>query len=129
MKNNIHHETAPEDRISVKQKSAYAIGMLVNNLQAAALPAMFVILNLGLGMDPLLVGVLASIPRLFDALTDPMVGYISDNFRTRWGRRRPFIFVGALSAGLIYALMWQLPEGYSETFYFWLFLGLSFLFF
>ena len=69
MKNNIHHETAPEDRISVKQKSAYAIGMLVNNLQAAALPAMFVILNLGLGMDPLLVGVLASIPRLFDALT------------------------------------------------------------
>ena len=91
MKNNIHHETAPEDRISVKQKSAYAIGMLVNNLQAA-LPAMFVILNLGLGMDPLLVGVLASIPRLFDALTDPMVGYISDNFRTRWGRRRPFIF-------------------------------------
>ena len=129
MKNNIHHETAPEDRISVKQKSAYAIGMLVNNLQAAALPAMFVILNLGLGMDPLLVGVLASIPRLFDALTDPMVGYISDNFRTRWGRRRPFIFVGALSAGLIYALMWQLPGGYSETFYFWLFLGLSFLFF
>ena len=74
----------------------------MNNLQAAALPAMFVILNLGLGMDPLLVGVLASIPRLFDALTDPMVGYISDNFRTRWGRRRPFIFVGALSAGLIY---------------------------
>ena len=58
-----------------------------------------------------------------------MVGYISDNFRTRWGRRRPFIFVGALSAGLIYALMWQLPGGYSETFYFWLFLGLSFLFF
>ncbi|OUX37377.1 MAG: MFS transporter [Kiritimatiellaceae bacterium TMED266] len=118
-----------DDRISLKQKSAYAVGMLVNNLQAAALPAMFVILNLGLGMDPLLVGVLASIPRLFDALTDPMVGFISDNTRSRWGRRRPFIFVGALSSGLIYALMWQLPEGYSEGFYFWLFLGLSLLFF
>jgi GPH family glycoside/pentoside/hexuronide:cation symporter len=129
MKDVIHHKTATEDRIPIKQKGAYAIGMLVNNLQAAALPAMFVILNLGLGMDPLLVGVLASAPRLFDALTDPMVGYISDNVRTRWGRRRPFIFVGALSAGLIYALMWQLPEGYSETFYFWLFLGVSLLFF
>jgi len=113
---------AGDDRIPLKQKSAYAVGMLVNNLQAAALPAMFVILNLGLGMDPLLVGVLASVPRLFDALTDPMVGYISDNTQTKWGRRRPFIFIGALSSGLIYALMWQLPEGYSEGFYFWLFL-------
>ena len=92
--------------------------MLVNNLQAAALPAMFVILNLGLGMDPILVGLLASIPRLFDALTDPMIGFISDNLRTRWGRRRPLIFIGALSSGLIYALMWQLPTGYSEAFLF-----------
>ena len=124
-----HYKTAPEDRIPLKQKSAYAVGMLVNNLQAAALPAMFVILNLGLGMDPLVVGVLGSIPRFFDALTDPMVGYISDNVRTRWGRRRPFIFVGALTAGLIYALMWQLPEGHSESFYFWTFLVASLLFF
>jgi GPH family glycoside/pentoside/hexuronide:cation symporter len=124
-----HYKTAPEDRISLKQKSAYAVGMLVNNLQAAALPAMFVILNLGLGMDPLVVGVLGSIPRLFDALTDPMVGYISDNTRSRWGRRRPFIFIGALTAGLLYALMWQLPAGHSESFYFWTFLGASLLFF
>ena len=117
------------DRISLGQKSSYAVGMLVNNLQAAALPAMFVILNLGLGMDPILVGLLASIPRLFDALTDPMIGFISDNLRTRWGRRRPLIFIGALSSGLIYALMWQLPIGYSEAFYFWLFLALSLIFF
>ena len=124
-----HYKTAPEDRIALKQKAAYAVGMLVNNLQAAALPAMFVILNLGLGMDPLVVGVLGSIPRLFDALTDPMVGYISDNARTRWGRRRPFIFAGAISAGLIYALMWQLPEGHTQSFYFWTFLSASILFF
>ena len=51
-----HYATAPEDRISIPQKTAYAIGMLVNNLQAAALPAMLVILNLGLGMNPVLVG-------------------------------------------------------------------------
>ena len=124
-----HYKTAPEDRISLKQKSAYAVGMLVNNLQAAALPAMVVILNLGLGMDPLLVGLLGSIPRIFDAISDPMLGYISDNTRTRWGRRRPFIFVGALTAGLIFALMWQLPEGHSQMFYFWVFLVASIAFF
>jgi GPH family glycoside/pentoside/hexuronide:cation symporter len=124
-----HHLTAPEDRISLRQKSAYAVGMFVNNLQAAALPAMVVILNLGLGMDPFLVGLIAAIPRAFDAISDPMVGYISDNTRTRWGRRRPYILIGAILAGLVFALMWQLPEGRSESFYFWVFLGASILFF
>jgi GPH family glycoside/pentoside/hexuronide:cation symporter len=124
-----HRTTAPEDRIPLLQKLAYAVGMFVNNLQAAALPAMVVILNLGLGMDPVLVGLIGSIPRIFDAITDPMMGYISDNARTRWGRRRPFILVGALSAGLIFALMWQLPAGHSQVFYFWTFLGASIAFF
>ncbi|NQV41867.1 MAG: MFS transporter [Candidatus Marinimicrobia bacterium] len=109
-----HYKTAPEDRISLKQKSAYAVGMLVNNLQAAALPAMVVILNLGLGMDVLWVGLIGAIPRIFDAVSDPLLGYISDNTRTRWGRRRPFIFAGAILAGIIFALMWQLPSGYID---------------
>ena len=124
-----HYETAQQDRIPFQQKAAYSIGMLVNNLQAAALPAMVVILNLGLGMDPVLVGLIGFVPRIFDAVSDPMLGYISDNSRTRWGRRRPFIFVGALLAGLIFALMWQLPEGHSENFYFWTFMSASILFF
>ncbi|MHC5093431.1 MAG: MFS transporter, partial [Planctomycetota bacterium] len=111
MSESKHYTTAPEDRISLKQKSAYAVGMLVNNLQAAALPAMVVILNLGLGMDVLWVGIIGAIPRIFDAVSDPMLGYISDNTRTRWGRRRPFILVG-----LIFALMWQLPSGYVNLF-------------
>ena len=109
-----HYKTAHEDRISLKQKSAYAVGMLVNNLQAAALPAMVVILNLGLGMDVLWVGLIGAIPRIFDAISDPLLGYISDNTRTRWGRRRPFIFAGAILAGIIFALMWQLPSGYID---------------
>ncbi len=124
-----HHVTAPEDRIPLGQKLAYAVGMLVNNLQAAALPAMAVILNLGLGMDPFLVGLIAAIPRVFDAISDPMVGYLSDHTRTRWGRRRPYILIGAILAGLVFALMWQLPDGRSESFYFWVFLGASILFF
>lgn len=124
-----HHVTAPEDRIPIRQKSAYAVGMVVNNLQAAALPAMVVILNLGLGMDPFLVGLIAAIPRAFDAISDPVVGYLSDNTRTRWGRRRPYILVGAVLAGLVFALMWQLPDGRTESFYFWTFLAASILFF
>ena len=124
-----HAPTPPEDQISLTQKSAYAVGMLVNNLQAAALPALMVILNLGLKMDARWVGVIAFVPRIFDAVSDPMMGYISDNTKSRWGRRRPYIFGGALIAGLIFALMWQLPPGHSQTFYFWTFLTASVLYF
>lgn len=122
-------QTAPEDRIPLGQKFAYASGMLANNLQAAALPAIMVILNLGLGMNPALVGLIGFLPRIVDALTDPMMGYISDNTRSRWGRRRPYIFIGAILAGLIFALMWQVQPGRSETFYFWFYLAAFILFF
>jgi GPH family glycoside/pentoside/hexuronide:cation symporter len=124
-----HYTTAPQDRIPLLQKVAYALGMLVNNLQAAALGAMAIILNLGLKMDPRLVGMLGFAPRMFDAATDPMMGYISDNTRLRFGRRRPYILIGAVLSGIIFALMWQMREGYSQSFYFWFFMIASLGFF
>lgn len=119
---HVHFETAPQDRISFVQKVLYGVGAFVNNLLAAAIGGMTIVLNLGLGMNPALVGLLGALPRLSDALTDPLMGYISDNTRSRWGRRRPYIFVGAIAAGIIYALLWQLPGEKSESFYFWYFL-------
>jgi GPH family glycoside/pentoside/hexuronide:cation symporter len=80
-------------------------------------------------MNPALIGTLQAIPRFTDAITDPVMGYISDNTRSKFGRRRPFIFVGAIFVGLVFALMWQLPEGYSEMFYFWFFLIGSIVFY
>ena len=119
----------PQDRLPFSQMLIYGIGAFVNNLLAGAFGAMMIILNLGLGMDPALVGLVASIPRFFDALTDPVMGYISDNTRSRWGRRRPYIFVGAISVGLVFMLIWQLPAGHSEMFYFWFFLIGSLVFY
>jgi GPH family glycoside/pentoside/hexuronide:cation symporter len=80
-------------------------------------------------MDPGLVGLLGALPRFTDALTDPMMGFISDRTQTRWGRRRPYIFLGAIAAGLTFALLWQLPEDRSETFYFTYFLIGSIVFY
>ncbi len=124
-----HYETAPEDRIPFRLKLVYGLGAFVNNLLAAAIGGMVIVLNLGLGMNPALVGLLGALPRLTDALTDPLMGYISDNTRSRWGRRRPYIFVGAIAVGIIYALLWQLPADQSESFYFWYFLGGSIIFY
>lgn len=124
-----HYSTAPEDRISFGRKLLYGAGAFVNNLLAAAIGGMVIVLNLGLGMNPALVGLVGALPRVTDALTDPLMGYVSDHTRSRWGRRRPYIFAGALSAGLIFALLWQLPGGRSESFYFWFFLVGSIIFY
>ena len=126
MSHDTHHETAPEDRIPFGKKLIYGLGAFVNNTLADSIGRMLIVLNLGLGMNPALVGLLGALPRLTDAITDPLMGYISDKTRTRWGRRRPYIFVGAISVGIIYALLWQLPADKSEAFYFWYFLTLGY---
>jgi len=124
-----HHVTAKEDRIPFFQKAVYSMGAFANTAQAAFIGQMVIVLNLGLGVNPALVGLVGAIPRIIDAISDPVTGYISDNLRTRWGRRRPLIFLGALSGGTFYALMFQLYKGHSELFYVWYFLIFQILYF
>ena len=123
------YKTAPEDRLPVAHMLVYGLGAFVNNLLAGSIGAMMIVLNLGLGMNPALVGLLGALPRLVDALTDPVMGYVSDNTSSRWGRRRPYIFVGAIAVGVAYIALWQLPDGQSEAFYFWYFLIGSLIFY
>ncbi|MEN9509791.1 MAG: hypothetical protein RLZZ621_2354 [Gemmatimonadota bacterium] len=120
---------AAQDRIPFTHKLAYGMGALINNLLAAAIGGMTIILNLGLGMNPALVGLLGAIPRFVDAVMDPLMGYLSDKTTSRWGRRRPYIFGGALASGVLYIVLWQLPAGRTESFYFWWFLTGSVLFY
>ncbi len=124
-----HHITAPQDRISIFQKAIYSIGAFANTAQAAFIGQMVIVLNLGLGVNPALVGLVGAIPRIIDAISDPITGYFSDNIRTRWGRRKPVIFFGAIIGGICFALMFQLYKGQSEMFYFWYFLIFQVLFF
>jgi GPH family glycoside/pentoside/hexuronide:cation symporter len=124
-----HHVTAPEDRIPLFQKIVYSIGAFANTSQAAFIGQMVIVLNLGLGVNPALVGLVGAIPRIVDAISDPITGYFSDNLRTRWGRRKPIIFFGAITGGLFYALMFQLFKGHSQLYYFWYFLIFQILYF
>ena len=57
-----------------------------------------------LKMPPALAGVALCIPRVLDALTDPMIGNWSDNFQSRWGRRRPLIVIGAILSAILLPL-------------------------
>lgn len=124
-----HHVTSEKDRISLFQKIMYSFGGFANTAQSAFIGQMVIVLNLGLGVNPALVGLVGAIPRLVDAVSDPVTGYFSDNLRTRWGRRKPLIILGAITGGVSYILMFQLFKGHSELYYFWYFLLFQVIYF
>ncbi|MEP4532547.1 MAG: MFS transporter [Cyclobacteriaceae bacterium] len=123
-----HQKTNPKDVVPIGQMAAYGTGNLVLNLLPAALNIFIFFLVTGFGMDPLVAGLLAGLPRLFDAITDPIMGFITDNTKSRWGRRRPYIVIGAILSGIIFALLWQMNADNSQDYNFWYFLIFSLLF-
>jgi len=123
-----HYETAAKDRVPILQKAAFGSGHLVNNLLPGALGFFMFFLLTAFGMDPFLAGLLGGLPRIFDAITDPIMGFISDNTKSRFGRRRPYIFVGAILSGILFIVLWQLDENNSQTFNFWYFLIFSMIY-
>lgn len=123
------YKTAPEDIVPLGQKVAFGSGHLANQLFPAALGVFMIVLVLALKMDPFLAGLLAAIPRLLDAITDPIMGYISDNTRSRWGRRKPYIFLGSVMTGVTFMVMWQLYPENSQAYNFFYFLSLSIVFY
>lgn len=123
-----HYETAARDKVPMLQKTAFGAGHLVNNLLPGALGFFMFFLLTAFGMDPFLAGLLGGLPRLFDAITDPIMGFISDNTKSRFGRRRPYIFIGAILSGLLFIVLWQLDENNSQTFNFWYFLIFSMIY-
>jgi glycoside/pentoside/hexuronide:cation symporter, GPH family len=120
--------TPARDRVPTIQKGAFGAGQLVLNLLPGALGFFMFFLLTAFGMDPFLAGLLGGLPRIFDAVTDPVMGFISDNTKSRFGRRRPYIFVGAILSGVFFALLWQLDETNSQMYNFWYFLIFSMIF-
>lgn len=119
------YKTPEKDRVPMVQKVAFGAGHLVNNLLPGALGVFMFFLLTAFGMDPFLAGLLGGLPRIFDALTDPIMGFISDNTKSRFGRRRPYIFVGAILSGVLFVVLWQLNEENSQVYNFWYFLIFS----
>ena len=111
------------------QKLAFGFGMLANQMFPAAMGVFMIVLLKDLGFSPLAWGFIAFAPRLFDAITDPIMGFISDNTRSRWGRRRQYVLIGGLMIGISYIAMWQLYRENGTTFNFIYFLSLSFVFY
>lgn len=73
------------------------------------------------GLDARLAGVALLLGKAFDAASDPIMGYISDHTRSRWGRRRPWFFSGAIPLSLSFVGMFSASPEWSQTqLFFWL---------
>lgn len=80
-----------------------------------------------IGLDARLVGLAITTALVVDAISDPVVGYWSDNFRSRWGRRHPFMYASAVPVAATYFLLWNPPTGWSPSALFWYVLLLAVL--
>jgi Na+/melibiose symporter-like transporter len=67
--------------------------------------------NYIIGAPPALVSAAIMVALIFDAISDPVVGQISDQLRTRWGRRHPLMYASAIPASLSFILLWFPPPG------------------
>ena len=117
------HQSVVNTPIPLNQKIAFGLGMLANQMFPAALGIFMVLLVQSLGMSPILWSLIFFIPKLIDAITDPLMGYISDHTESRWGKRRPYVFIGAIIAGVSFVMMWQLSAENSEMYNFYYFLA------
>jgi len=102
-------ETKPT--LSVAKKLAWGIGGFAENLANNALLTLaYPIFGVGMGLSPFYIGLALSASRIIDAITDPIMGNITDNTKSRWGRRRPWIFIGAILMSLVFAAIWFTPR-------------------
>jgi GPH family glycoside/pentoside/hexuronide:cation symporter len=67
--------------------------------------------NISLGLSAFWLGLILIIPRLWDAISDPIIGHLSDNTRTKWGRRRPYLLFGGILVAVFFVIMWWIPKG------------------
>ena len=100
--------TTSSNKVPFGQKVAFGLGMLANQMFAAALGIFMVVLVQDLGFPGWMWGILFFLPRVYDSITDPIMGFITDNTRSVWGRRRHYVFMGAVIMGISFVAMWQL---------------------
>lgn len=129
MSKQTHNLTKAEDKVPFGQKVAFGIGMLANQMFPAVLGIFMVVLVQDLGFPGWMWGILFFLPRVFDAITDPIMGFISDNTKSKWGRRRKYIFIGSIIMGIAFIVMWQLDRTNGINYNFIYFLSWSFVFY
>jgi GPH family glycoside/pentoside/hexuronide:cation symporter len=110
-----------EKKLPLKTKLGYGVGDLGGNLFFTVIG--FWLMNYltdSVGLSGTFAGIVMMIGKGWDAITDPVVGFLSDKTKTKWGRRRPWIIFGALPLGIAFAYLFSAPDlGESIQLFIW----------
>ena len=98
--------------VSIGRKVAYGFGSVAFGVKSNGFDYFFLIFySQVMGVSAYLVSLALMIALIVDALSDPLIGYLSDNTRSRWGRRHPFMYGAAIPASVAYYFVWNPPAG------------------
>jgi Na+/melibiose symporter-like transporter len=113
--------TAPAGRLSFRTQVLYGLGSISFGAHIALYALLLFFYNQVVGLSPGVVSLALAVSLILDSVWDPLIGHISDNTRTRWGRRHPFLYGSAVPIGLTVYLLFNPPAGLSrESLALWL---------
>ena len=105
---------AAKPRLGLGTKLAYGVGSAAYGIKDHGFNYLLLsFYSIGLGVDASTVGLALLLALIFDAFSDPVIGYLSDNTRTRWGRRHPYMYAAAAPIALVYLFLWN-PAGHDQ---------------
>jgi Na+/melibiose symporter-like transporter len=102
--------------LSARTKLAFGVGQVAEGVKNTAFSTFLLLYyNQVLGLSGSLAGLAIMIALCFDAVTDPLAGSLSDNCRSRWGRRHPFMYASAIPLAAAFYFLFAPPAGLDET--------------
>lgn len=105
----------PRPPITFKTKALYGLGAAANIIKQRGITTFLLLFyNQVVGLPPAMVSTAIMFALIFDAFVDPMVGQISDNTRSKWGRRHPYMYIAALPVSIGFYLIWNPPIGWEN---------------
>ena len=116
-KRDVRSEVPPLGRAT---KLSFGIGAVAGGVTTGAFDFFLLIFySQVVGLDARLVGIAILLALIFDAVSDPVVGYWSDNFKSGWGRRHPFMYASAIPVSISFFFLWAPPENFGQVGLFW----------
>jgi GPH family glycoside/pentoside/hexuronide:cation symporter len=102
-------------KLGVPTKIAYGFGSVAFGVKDNGFRTFLLLFyNQVVGLPASTVSIAILVAMVFDAFLDPVIGYLSDNLHSRWGRRHPFMYAAAAPAALSYMLLWNPPIGAAQ---------------
>jgi GPH family glycoside/pentoside/hexuronide:cation symporter len=114
--------------LNLQTKFAYGIGQVAEGIKSRGFDYIaFFYFTQVLGLSGSLAGSAVAIALIFDAVTDPVAGHVSDNWRSPLGRRHPFMYAAAFPLAASWFMLYFPPDGIGQTALFCWFLGFAIL--